>query len=212
MFIHMITQALLTIKDHFFLSWFALLLFILGFAFSWIVERYNLTIFKVLPIWFLKKTLRYASPERNFLQVFLFIFLFNSTAIFIYMLTGAFIVFPFIIAFITGTNVGIISLQPVPPELEETTIYRRREMRPGIISLLGVLLVPLLEISAFSISMAMGMAMGIGMYLNFSLLRLTVLVLPRIFAYLIVIIPILFVSALLEAGAIKDLQKINIQT
>lgn len=125
------------------------------------------------------------------------------------MMSGAFIVLPFIIAFITGTNIGVISLYPVPPELEEATIYRRKEARPGIISLLGVLLVPLLEISAFSISMAMGMAMGIGMYFDFGLLRLSVLAVPRMLAYLVIIVPVLFVSAILEAAAIKDLQKLQ---
>ena len=205
----MIIQALFTIRDHFFLSWFALLLFVFGFIFSWAVEKFNLTLFKILPIWFFKKTLRFASPERSLLQIFLFIFLFNSTAIFLYMMLGAFIVLPFIIAFVTGINVGIISQEPMTEGQKDATVHAGKNVRPGMISLAGVLLVPLLEISAFCVSMAMGMAIGIGMFFDLGLLRFTVLAVPRMIAYLIVIVPTLFVSALLEAGAINDLQKLD---
>jgi len=208
----MIVQALLTIKNHFFLSWFALLLFILGFAFSSVVEKYNLRIFKVLPLWFLGKTMKFASPERSFSQVFLFIFLFNSIAIFFYMMSGAFVLLPFIIAFLTGMNIGIVSLEPMPEELQKSTVYGKKNFRPGLISFAGVLLVPLLEVASFCISIAMGMSLAVGMFFNFRFLMFLALAPSRMFAYFVVIVPILFLSALLETGAIKELQKTDGET
>ncbi|MCX5726699.1 MAG: hypothetical protein NT030_05945 [Candidatus Saganbacteria bacterium] len=195
-------EALNLIRGHVYWAWFSLLLFVAGFFFSYAVERYDLRFLKVFPKWMLKKTLNFANPRKSFLSIFLFIALFNSIAIFIYMLSGVFVIFPFIIAVLTGLNIGIILLQPIPPEFEAIFPEEQIEINPAI-PYLGALLVPILELTVFSTSIAMGMTLGLSILLNFKPVYIYLLILSRVQAYLIFGVPILFISALLETLALK---------
>jgi hypothetical protein len=198
------------IGNHFYLSWFMLVVFVFGFICSAIVEKLEfLSYLKIFPKWFLKISLRFVGPEKKFWQVFLFIALFNSTAILLYMMSGMFIVLPILIAFMTGLNIGIITQEPMSEEVEGKHPFRRQPVRPGLVSILGAGLVPLLELSVFCFSMGMGMSLGMGSLANYSPIRLAVLLAPRVMAYLIIGVPILIISAALEAGAIKDLQRLE---
>lgn len=119
------------------------------------------------------------------------------------MLSGIFIIFPFIIAAITGMNIGIILFEPVPEEFEkEVSSEEKVEVNP-IIPYIGALLVPVLELSVFCVSLAMGMTLGLALVSNYTPAYMAVLALPRIKAYLVLGVPILFISAALEAWTIK---------
>lgn len=182
-----------------------LFLFVLGFGFSYFVERFNLEVFRVFPIWFLRQTIRFAHPSRAFLSIALFIFFFNSVAICLYMLSGLLVVFPVLIAFLTGTNIGIIMLQPIPEELKEGTIYRAKEnVKLGSFLLFLTVLVPLFELFVFCYSIAMGMEIASSMFLNFTWDNAVALAIPRIRTYLMLCVPLLFISALAEARVIKE--------
>ena len=183
----------------------ALFLFILGFGFSYFVEKFDLEAFKAFPIWFLKQTIRFANPGRPFILIFLFIFIFNSLAICLYMLSGLLVLFPALIAFLTGTNIGIIILHPLPDELKEGNIYRPREkVSFGPLLALLAALVPLLELFVFCYAIAMGLRMASSMLLNFTLENAMLLALPYLQMYLKVCVPLLFVSAMAEARVIKE--------
>ena len=180
-------------------------MFVLGFGFSYFVEKFNLKAFKTFPVWFLGQTIHFTNPRTNFILLFLFIFLFNSMAICIYMLSGLLVIFPVIIAFLTGTNIGIIVMQPVPEELKEGSFYRpKKDVKLGPVLLLLTGLVPLLELFVFCYSMAMGMQMASSMFLSFTWKNAVALAVPRIRMYLMLCVPLLFVSALAEARVLKE--------
>jgi|GEM_PF-2253728 len=190
-----------------------LFLFVLGFGFSYFVEKFRLEAFKAFPVWFLKNIMRFAAPDRPFILIFLFIFLFNSIAILLYMLSGLLVVFPVLIAFLTGTNIGIIILHPLPEEVKGVNIYRPREVvSVGPFQVFLAVLVPLLELFAFCYALAMGLQMAPEILLQFptincgEFIKLALdLAVPRVVTYLKVCVPLLFVSALAEARVIKDL-------
>ena len=187
------------------LALLALFLFILGFGFSYFVEKFDLKAFKAFPVWFLRYTFRFANPNKNFIYIFSFIFLFNSGAICLYMLSGLLVLFPVLIAFLTGTNIGIIVMQPVPKELSEGSFYRPRKdvkLSPGL--LLLTVLVPLFELFVFCYSIAMGLEMASSMLLNFTWENAMILAIPRLKMYLVLCVPLLLVSALAEARVIKE--------
>ncbi len=200
------------LKNMYALGLLALFLFVLGFGFSYFVEKFDLKAFKTFPIWFLGKIIRFANPSKPFLSIFLFIFLFNSIAICLYMLSGLLVVFPVLIAFLTGTNIGIIILYPLPDEVKGLNIYRPREaVSFGPFLALLTALVPLLELFAFCAAIAMGLEMASEIFVGCSSIdcggyvRLaTALAIPRLRTYLILCVPPLFVSALAEARVIKE--------
>lgn len=183
----------------------ALFLFVLGFGFSYLVDKFDLTAFKAFPIWFLKQTIKFGNPSRSFLSIFLFIFLFNSIAICLYMLSGLLVLFPVLIAFLTGSNIGIIVLHPIPEELEQGSIYRAKgEVKLGPFLLLLMAMVPLIELFVFCYSIAMGLQMASSMLLDFTWQNATILAIPRITTYMRLCVPLLFISALAEARVIKE--------
>jgi hypothetical protein len=183
----------------------ALFLFVLGFGFSYFVEKFDLKLFRIFPLRFLRFALRFASPGKGFIAIFLFVFLFNSTAIFLYMLSGLMVLFPVLIAFLTGTNIGIIVLHPLPEELREGNIYRPKEaVRLGPFLILLTALVPLLELFVFCFSIALGLEMASSMLLDFSWQNALALAIPRIMTYLRLCVPLLFISALAEARIINE--------
>ena len=183
----------------------ALFLFVLGFGFSYLVEKFDLKAFKAFPVWFLGQTTRFANPRTNFILLFLFIFVFNSMAICLYMLSGLLVLFPVLIAFLTGTNIGIIVMQPVPEEVREGSFYRpRKELKLGPFLLMLAALVPLLELFVFCYAMAMGLQMASSMLLNFTFENAIALAIPGIKMYLMLCVPLLFLSALAEAKVIKE--------
>jgi hypothetical protein len=187
------------------LSLLALCLFVLGFGFSYFVEKFEIRVLKAFPIWFLRQTARFGNPQRPFLFLFLFIFLFNSIAICLYMLSGLLVLFPVLIAFLTGTNIGIIILHPIPEDLKEGSIYRpRKEVKLGPFLMILTALVPLLELFVFCISIAMGLEMASSMLLDFSWQNGVTLAIPRLKTYVMVCVPLLFISALAEARVIKE--------
>ena len=189
----------------YYLGLLALFLFILGFGFSALVEKYKLTAFTAFPLWFLKKTLALINPERPFLIIFLFIFLFNSLALCLYMLSGLLVFFPVLIAFLTGTNIGITVLFPIPEEVGRTIYRPNREVVVGPLFFLLTALVPLLELFAFCFAIALGLQMASAMFIDFRWANAVDLALPRLVLYLQVCLPSLFVAALAETRLIKEL-------
>jgi hypothetical protein len=199
-------QSLNLIKDNFYFGWFTLLLFVAGFMISAIVEKVpELAMLKVFPHWLVRFTMRYASPKRPFWQIFSFIAMFNTLAIFFYMMSGIFVIVPFVIALLTGLNIGIIMQEPVPEEFRKLNPFDQEAANFSFYSIFGAVLVPLFELIIFCAFVGIGMSMGVGIALSYSPFMIAVLVKQRALSYFIIGMPTLLVAALLEAAAIKDL-------
>jgi len=169
------------------------------------VEKFNLKVLKTFPIWFLEQTIRFANPSKSFFLISMFIFFFNSIAICLYMLSGLLVLFPVLVAFLTGTNIGIIVLHPVPEEIREGSFYRpKKDVKLSPFLILLTALVPLLELFVFCYAMALGMQMAASMFLSFTWQNAVALAVPRIRMYLMLCVPLLFISALAEARVIKE--------
>jgi len=192
--------------DHFYFSWFALVLFVFGFISSALVE--NVAFFgflKVFPRWFLGWTLKFVGAGRGFLAMFAFIAIFNSFAILFYMMSGAFPILPFLIAFATGLNIGVIMQEP---QVETGgPKHPLHNGRPGAVTFIGIGLVPILELAVFCFAVGMGMSMSLSLFPNYSPVLLAVQLGPRVVAYIVLGVPVLLLSAALEAATIMGLRK-----
>ena len=199
----MLTDVLNIIKDNFYFGWFAMLLFFIGFCSSLMVDFFDIKIFKAFPQWFIKLISVIISPRASFIRIFLFIFLFNSISIGLYLSSGIFVLPPFLIAFLTGMNIGMTFFVPQPQAMKG--IEPTKDTRPS--SMLKIMLfstlVLILEVIAFSLALGMGMSLAISVQSNYTFIYIINLLMLKLRSYLIVCIPILFLSAYLEATVIK---------
>lgn len=201
-------EAIYIIKDNVYFTWFALLIFFAGFCSSYLVNYFNIKFLLWFPHWFIKVMSRYINPKSGFLKIFLIIFLFNSISIAFYMISGIFVIFPFIIAFLTGMNIGITIF--IPPQVNVEGYEARIPKGAGNVFKIMIFstLVLILEVITFSAALGMGMSLGVAIYavkaLDVgSILFVYKLLAMRLNAYLLVCVPILAVSAYLEARVIK---------
>jgi len=177
---------------------YAALVFTLGLLSSITVVKYRIEVLLAFPRWLSQKLPRMLSLSA--LPMLLIIFGFNSTAILLYMLTGAaHYLAPVFIAFMTGTHIGIISIlamgaSAAPPAAQEQGMARRR------FALLCGLLTGLLELPCFWLAIGMGMTLGgFGAPVD----DLAAMALVRLSVYARMIAPVLFLSAAIETIGIK---------
>jgi hypothetical protein len=138
-------------------------------------------------------------------RVFLVIFLFNSIAIFLYMGSGVLIVVPAAVAFLTGLNIGVIVLRSQEiglPGGSDSSDPSEPIETPSWVGVCGMAVVAL-ELPCFWLSMAMGIRMGQALSHGYTAARVGELFVPRATAYVAVIVPVLFISALAETAAIR---------
>jgi hypothetical protein len=168
------------------------------------VEYFNIKPLKSFPLWFLKFISRFADPSTGFLRIFLFIFLFNSISIAIYMSSGIFVILPFIIAFITGMNIGISVL--IPQNKVNKSFKPPKSVSGGkaFKIVLFSLLVLVLEVLAFALALGMGMSLAVSVASNYRFIYIVNILLLKLESYLLVCVPVLAASAYLEAGVIKE--------
>jgi len=201
-------EAIYVIKDNIYFTWFALLIFFAGFCFSYAVNYFNIKFLLWFPHWFIKFLSKYVNPRASFIRIFLIIFLFNSISIAIYMASGIFIIFPFIIAFLTGLNIGITVFIPPQMNVEGYDVRKPKTAGEVLKMMLFSTLVLVLEVTTFSLALGMGMSLGTAISAMKGLditqiLFIYELLTMRINAYLFVCVPILAVSAYLEARVIR---------
>ncbi len=179
-------SSLRLLGDHLWLGAIAAVLFAAGVGTSAPVVRSNVRWLMALPI-----------------------FGFNASMICLYMLSGVLVVLPAAIAFLTGLNIGVIVLKSgeielpggerplAPVAAEETTA-------PPWVGLCS-LAVLVLELPSFWISVGMGIGMGRHLAINgpYDWPSISALAIERLHAYWMVIIPVLFISALAETAAIR---------
>ncbi len=205
-------EAIYIIKENIYFTWFALLIFFTGFCFSYLVNYFDLKFLAWFSRWFLKFMSRYVNPKASFMRIFLIIFLFNSISIAIYMASGLFVIFPFIIAFLTGMNIGLTVFIPPEVTLEGYELGRAHGAGNMFKIMLFSTFVLVFEIITFSLALGMGMSLGVAMAAvsgasatasNEAAMFIAGLLTLRFKAYLLVCVPILALSAYMEASIIK---------
>lgn len=189
---------------HLWLAVHALILFMVGIFISFPVIRYNLEKVSWLPRQLFRMVVRLMG-DRGIVRTAVVIWLFNSTAIFLYMASGFHPLLPKIFGVWTGLNVAVLTYgpatreDPVLSKLAEPVEEGVWQPSPALSGLCG-LLVLVLELPCFWFSIAMGIRMGHHVqagtpYLGAMSRYAT--------AYGTVVVPILFVSAVAESIAVR---------
>jgi len=206
-----VTASLRLLYNHLGLAFVAALLFAAGLGTSLAVVRGEVRWLMAVPLWIVGRVLRIIGPAFPPLRVFLVIFCFNSVAIFLYMASGALVVAPAFVAFLTGLNIGVIVLKAGEVELPTGERPLAATMRPSDdvevapwVSLCS-LAVLVLELPSFWLSVGMGIGMGreltrVG---QFTLANMGALLGERATAYVSIILPLLLLSAIAETAAIR---------
>ena len=212
------------IKDHLSLAFIAAFVFALGFGSAFVVVRGHLRFLMRFPLWFAGKVDGLLSSNRGFVTIFLVIFIFNSVAMFLYMLSGVVDMMPGVVDFLTGMNIGIVFLakhqtvsppQSAEPDAEgwdtgrlqsaaEAAVSASSPMRHVII-LIGFLVVTALELPCLWLSIAMGIGLCHFAHSDGSCALVPEIV-ERAQAYLFVIVPALAISALAETVSVRMMQ------
>jgi len=160
-------------------------LFFAGLIFSIIVVKRDITFLLRYPLWIWNKLKALLQKQPSFLKLFLLIFFFNSCSLLFNIISGFGVALPYLFAFITGMNVGIIGYK-----------------EGGIKALFVMFFVPhaILELPAAWLSTTLGMQLGRELLIKTSntgdvfILSLTI--------YLQIIIPLLLTAALIESALI----------
>jgi hypothetical protein len=202
-----LSDSLSLLNEHLWLGAVAAFLFVAGLGTSVSVVRNNVGWLMALPLWLFRRVLRVIGPHFPPVRTFLVIFCFNSVAIFLYMASGVLIVLPAAVAFLTGINIGVAVLKAgeMAPEMAESPVSEpAEEKQQGLWVGLCSGAVLLLELPSFWISVAMGIGLGRALSEKaFTITQMGDLLLPRAVAYVQIIVPALFVSALAETAAIR---------
>lgn len=189
--------------QHFWLALDAVILFAVGLFAAVPVVRYGMEAVKWLPLKVFRLVVRLMG-ERGIVRTALVIGTFNSVAIFVYMVSGFHPLFPKIFGVWTGLNIAVLTAgvdKEKDPVLSRLTEPPEGGWRPsaGLAGLCG-LLVLILELPCFWFALAMGMRMGHRVQAGASYAEELS---RRGTAYVTVIVPLLLVSAVAEAIAIR---------
>jgi hypothetical protein len=155
----------------------------------------------------MKVFVRFVNPSASIVRIFLIIFIFNTFSIMLYLISGLFIIFPYIIAFLTGMNIGLTVFIEPDGTLERIEISTPEK---AIRFMLLSMLVLVFEVSVFSIALGLSMSMAtaastITVNNITNALFLSEILSVRLAAYFDICMPILFVSAIMEAMVIKGI-------
>jgi len=190
-------------SGHLSLATLSALLFAAGIMLSIPVIRMNTGWIKAFPLWVFRKALRLLGDQPTIFRMTLVIFLFNGTAMFVYLSTGLVPLIPMIIALLTGFNVAVIFSSA--GELADQTEAGRpssSQWIPGpAVTIVCTILVLALELPCFWYSIAMGISMGQELLAGGNSYADLLAVRGRVYGG--VIVPILLVSAISEAIAVR---------
>jgi hypothetical protein len=202
---------------HLQLAGLAAMTFFAGMASAIIAVRYKIDFLTGFPLWIMRQLARFLQACPHILPILCLIAVFNSLAIGIYMLTGIIPMLPMIVCFLTGMNVGIATLaggemlpipvKPPPPPPEEEPLAEGDSARiisvvitpTGCLRAISFVLVMALELPSLWFAIAMGTTLESWWLADDKTLALTAGIEQRLIAYAVIIVPILIISAALEA-------------
>jgi hypothetical protein len=205
-------EAIYLIKNNIYFTWFALLIFFSGFCFSYAADHFKIRFLTWFPHWFLIIMSKYVNPKASFLKIFLIIFLFNSISIAVYMMSGLFVILPYIIAFLTGMNIGLTVFIPPKANIEGYEMGHPHGAGKMFKMMVFSTCVLVLEIVTFSLALGMGMSLSIAVAAVSTAnpsaspgasMFLAELLSMRLRTYILICVPVLAVSAYMEARVIK---------
>ncbi len=230
---HVLTTSLALLADLWQMAAIQCAVFFIGIFSASIVIRHRLHFLMAFPEWFMGKLVQVIAAKPGYVFLLLFIFIFNSVAMFAYMMTGALLQFlPTAVCFLTGMNIGIAAgraqviaavsraarrqlrqeldvdhdvdeLLPVDEPAEPSPIPPRgMSLTDFYIQTICVILVAALELPAFWFAIAMGTTMS-RHWLPLTDQNLGQSILSRLIAYAAVIVPVLAISAAIEAVAVR---------
>jgi hypothetical protein len=159
------------------------------------VVRHRVRFLLALPRWFAGLIQRVLQSNPSAVSLGLFIFAFNGTAIFIYMLTGLVPGLPPIVAFLTGLNVMAAGM------MGQADLASARIRKDVPLSAQCGVLTFLLELPCFWYAIALGGTFPVTLWGLFGGESVEPLQ-ERVLAYAMVILPVLAVSAFVEAHAV----------
>jgi len=204
-------SSLNLLAAHVWLGVVAALLFVVGLATAGPVVRHDYRPLIAPPVAIVRLVLRIIGPELRAWRLFLTIFVFNTTAIALYMLSGVLLVLPGAIAFLTGVSIGVIMLKAGEIEpgggqrlLAPAGVRDDGSPAPWWTHYCG-LVVLALELPSFwiAVGMGIGMARRLSAPGAYTLANMKALVAERLHAYWMIVIPALFISALAETAAVR---------
>jgi uncharacterized membrane protein SpoIIM required for sporulation len=165
----------------------ALVLFSMGVVVGPRVVERNIKFLLAYPLWFAHALERYLQKQPSFVKVFCLIFCFNAFSLFVSVVAGFTGVLPFLFAFFTGLHVAIIT-------------YRMG----GRIGLLTVFFNPvaLFELPAAWIALSLGMNLGLEVLNPMFAMSPVQFFKLLLHVYLFLVLPLLFISGLIEAAII----------
>jgi hypothetical protein len=171
-------------------------LFFIGAGMAPIVYSRRIESLLSFPRWMMRKLHGIIESGPSILRLATFIFAFNGTAMFVYMMTGLVPGAPYVIAWGTGLNVALAGLlaREEPNAPQAPPAFMPVSVRACMI------LTFLLELPCFGYAMAMGFTMPTAISLFHESDPGGIWL--RIRAYLAVILPILAVSATVESYAV----------
>jgi len=190
---------------HFRLALVAGILFAAGLLASVPVARYRLSALEWLPLRLMRLVMRLMGRAPALARMAIVIWLFNSSAMFVYMASGFLAAFPMIFAFWTGLNIGLMVAHAGgdgAPLFAEFARPDAGQWLPSkqLTAVCGAAVL-LLELPCFFY--ALGMGMGLATHVQQAGARYAVALTPRASAYVCIIVPALLVSAVAESIAIR---------
>lgn len=170
----------------------AAVLFLMGVIVGPRVVEHNIRFLIAYPLWiytFLEKILQ---GKPRFLKLFVIIFCFNATSLCISFVSGFAGVLPFLFAFLTGLNVSILTFKVA-----------------GRIGFAAIFLNPVafIELPAAWISLSLGMSLGLEILNPVMEMQILQYFHHLLKIYLLVVLPLFFLSGLLEAAMISFMRK-----
>lgn len=172
-------------------------LFALGGAAAWAVLRWRVEFILATPRAFARLLTNVINRRPSWITLTLFIFSFNVTAMFLYMLAGVIPWAAHLVAFLTGLNVlcaGILAREMAPPPVAPPPPLSAWAQLCGLLTFL-------LELPCFWYAMAMASTIDLSLWQMISAHSFAAL-LPRVQAYLLLLAPVLALSAAAESYAI----------
>ena len=191
--------------DHFGLACGAALLFLAGALLAFPGVKSGSPVWTWLPMVLFRMVRRMLGTRPGTTRLALLIFGFNGTVMLLYMATGVHPGFPAAISVLTGYNIAVILLLAGETEdLDVPAVSAGPGWQPNkwVAAICG-LAVLILELPCFWYSIAMGIRLGQEILAGQTSYAAGI---PgRLHAYALLVLPILFVSAVCEAMAIKGM-------
>jgi hypothetical protein len=191
--------------QHFGLACGAALLFLVGALLAIPVVRHGSTRLTWLPLTLFRWVRRMLGTHPSMTRLWSLIFGFNGTVMLLYMASGVHPGFPAAISMLTGYNIAVILLLSGDSEdLGGLTVSPAPGWTPGRwVAVICGLAVLLLELPCFWYAIAMGIRLGQEIVAGQTTYSQGIA--SRVHAYLLCILPVLLVSAVCEAIAIRGM-------